>query len=1766
MKSEIIDRILSENSEPLYKIIETVKNNAVFQDVMSNIKEEFFINDSIHGISHNERVALLSCYIGIQEGLDIEELKLVLEAAKYHDIGRGYEGNHGKYSTIIIDRNKEYIFSDLNDNEINIIKALCHGHSVDDSRYEEIAKLYGIRNIDQFKKLLNIVKDADALDRVRLPRFGKFDEKYLRTETAHGMIELAENLFREYRNIQQEIPSEDKIAESKYTFSAELRDQLLFDGENYYLLRSLNKTDIDNLNSGNGIIPKIDDLKTHTVQDVMGQIRMQHRKTNLISMSEDPNIVLTYDKTNLHRFVLIKLSKEKIENSQKAFSAGEYLLGVMDSEIERIAKNAPEKVREILENVDRATSIDEIVRIINGADRQVPTSLVEVEQQYLSNLEQLNQSKKIAKCKVLNYYGLMRGIAHDERGKLLDISEFTRIMRNGYSSSEWLYSGRISQDKIINIPQILIDSLALLKQAEFQGKDKKLLREIEQAVLRLAISEEEINQDDYMLEYSAHNDLKNDLTIDRAYEITNGQISYRDTNMQQIAIRSLAEMTLNKRKIIELLKEKLPNIDIEELLSGTYCINQEMVTKQNNRGNQIGRNINFLISEYGYDFEEKTSRQILESVENLKDEQLNSIISQGVNAQEIRGLLIKTRENDERIQTKKSKTIGSKYIAEAIIEGYNWKKDGNTLTKAEKVLLINTILTNVNTTNKLYKLYDAISHIQVGEKKFTQNDIFGIIINIAIDKKIGDISYNELCQKSKKEIQEILLDNNAKLQTKVLPISVDLLHGNGKEVNRIKKTMHDYYEIPKEIIEMCDIKNLYYAQKIVEEFCEYKSIDDDVVKKALLKSLIMPKSMNKVYANYLSRLVDDVQYEGLSKMEAYSFILNSAIDGSAVEGEKNFSYALLLMNTGFCCQKISEQTKIKKDVSDLTIRKALVKYRKSNINDLIEKAENLKQSEIDNMVDSLIEKNNIKREFFVDSNNELIYKPENICIAYNIVERFCKNKKINDDNITGILLRKVLNSYCFSTKNTGKFSTFLHNMEMCNLSEDEIYETIIALRINEKTDNGYTIRDLYSNNDNIWQKIFENNIDIRTYTNDFSIHKCVAEDIDKDLLIEQIGMPNESLSFEYLKNKAAPNIYLSKMIAEEYCKSNNIEDNRVKRMIMYAVLSNKQLDYVAKGLTNIIDNLLQSGFNKEQINEIIINSAIGEALQFNGKSYSYSTFINNSDGILNKISSENNINLLGKVNLKKLENYYENIEYSQMSLFSYKTNQMETIFISQEEQENIYTELEDLGLNREFIEEKEIRNVYCTRWAVKTYCDKNNITDKDVIGALIFSILDRKVLNKDRTQYLHTLINNLSSMQLEEEELCALIINLGVTNSSMIADVGGYSFNSLLGNSNNCIEKLGDFFGDLRLEVEDKTITMALERFKESALKEVIEKSKNLDETEVEALKDHLSQIGISDEVMKGKSSRNIYISNWIVEQYCDKHEIADIKIKKMFTLAVLDVDSLNESTTYISTLLEKMKIEGLEDDDICGIILNLAGNSMARKTNGISYIGLLQVPNTVADVLKDNNLPSEISEINMATFISESLDEEEKEKMYEKLNELEILKEIQKEKSDNNLYIALWILEKYCSNHDISDNKTKNKILTKILKNKSLNEGGYMTLSTILQSFERIEWNQDEIVEMLVECTKTGKIIIDDNKFTYSQLLRTPYKISESIKGMEHIFSGIERKIDGKDIMEASMELLAKGRGGSQICDDVQADYMRLLDEKTKNNQKEGSEHGELD
>lgn len=1719
MQSKIIERILTENNETLQEIVNVVKDNAIFNDVMNDVKEVYFVDDAIHGKSHNERVALLTCYIGLKEGLNDENLKLVLEAAKYHDIGRGYEGNHGQYSTIIIDRNIEYIFPKLNDNEINVIKALCHGHSVDDRRYEEIARIYGINNIVEFKKMLDIVKDADALDRVRLPRFGKLDENYLRTETAHGMIEITEDLYREYRNIQQEIPTEDKKTESTYTFRTELRNQLLFDGNNYYLLRSLNRSDIDSLNSGNGIIPKIDSADAHTVQDVMSQIRMQHRKTNLISMSEDPNIVLTYDKSNLHRFVLIKLSKEEIENSKRVFSAGEYLLGVMDSEIERIEKNVQEKVREILENVDSATSIEEIVEIINGADRQVPTSLVETEQQYLSSEEQLNQSKIIAKCKVLNYYGLMRGISHDGKGKLVDISGFTQIMRNGFSSSEWLYSGDIAKDKIINIPQILIDSLALLKQAEFQGKNRERLRQIEQEVLSLAVSGTEINQDNYKLEYSPHNDLRNDLTIDIAYEITNGQISYRDTNMQQIAIRSLAEMTLNKRKIIELLKERLPDIDIEALLSNTYCINQEMATRQNNRGSQIGRNINFLISEYGYDFNEETSMQILESVEALTDEQLKSIISQGVNAQEISRLLIKTRENDKRIETTKAKKRSAKYIAEAIVEGYNWKKDKNSLTKKEKELLSKALLRGEKIDDGLYELYEAINKIQIGKNKFTQNDVFAIMINLAIDGKIGEISYSELLRKDMREIQHILLDNSEELQTSVLPISMDLLAGRGKEIDRLKRELIDL-GIDKRFIESKDIKNVYIAKKIVEEYIFERDISTKE-KASLIKAVLNSSLLNKERPTYLKSLVQNMEQTGLNTQEIYGMIINLGVNRNSTN-EVGYSYSVLLNNVNASRESIKDYMKsIHTIVTDGTINKAV--------------SENLNKDEQEQIKSELIQLG-IDEKFL---NSKDI---RNVYVAKQIVEGYDFNRNISKEE-KNVLIKAILNNSLLGKKNTITLISLIQDMEQRGLNTQQIYGMIINLGINGKIieENGYDYTSLLMNRNNCRESIKEYLKSIQTKLTEGTISKVISENLNKneeEILISelvQLGIDDEFIASKHIRN-----LYVAKQIIEGYHFDRDLGKEE-KKALIESILNNSQLNIESQySLATLIQNLEQIWLSTQEIYGMIINLGVsGRATEETG--YSYNELLSNKNNTC-----------------KTIKNYKDRVV---TKVTEGTINRAISDNINEKEQEKLKLELMNLGIDTEFLESRDIRNLYTAKEIVDNYEFEREFTKQEK-ASLIKSILIES-LNIERTYLLSIFIQNMEKEGLKTQEIYGIIINLGV-NGNLVNETG-YGYGNLIHSSDRISQMVRDYKDDITTKVTEGTISKAV--------------SENLNQNEQEKIKSELIQLGIEAELFDAKDIRNVYVAKQIVEVH-DFGRSLGKEEKAALIKSILNSSKLNKGEGYyLIKIIQNLEQIGFSTQEVFGIIINAGIYGTVSNETGYNYTYLIVNSNDIFKNIRQNKNKIKVMVTEGAIDIATSKDLTEKgiHKIKSDLEKYGIDREFIELKDIKNIFEAKRVVEKYDFNRELSE-KEKGALLKAILCNSDLNKKRPKYLTQLIQNLEQIGLNIQDIYAIIINLAVNGKVIAKAG-YSYVNLLRNQNNACNTIAQFkeqiqtevteETIQKAVKKankpkKVKVEDIAKATMELTAKGSGGSKICDDVQADYMRLLDEITNNNQKEGSEQGE--
>ena len=1480
MQAEVLDRIVDEDNVESEKLIEIIKNSSVFFDAMKDVKEKFFVNDIIHGVTHNERVSMLACYIGTKEGLTEQELRLVLEAAKYHDIGRGYEGNHGLYSAILLDRNKEYFFPNFKDEDINIIKALCHGHSVDDIKYEDVARLYSIEDIERFKKLLDVVKDADALDRVRLPRFGKLDEKFLRTETSKGMRIMAEKLFSVYKSYKQKAMDNYFNPVSNYSFSKELKKHLLFDGKNYYLLRSLNKLDVRNLDEGNGIIPKVESSNGHSVLDVLSQVKMQHKNTNMISMSEDPNVVLTYDKKSLQRFVLVRFFREEIENSEKLFSAGEYLLGVMDSEVEKIRVDAPKKVNDVLNDIDNASSLDEIFKVLARDELRISKSLLESEQQSISKEEQLIQSKVIAKCKILNYYGLMRGIVYNDERKLIDISSFSQIMRLGFSSSEWLHVGAISNDRVLNVSQELINVLALLKQAEFQGKDKEALNRIEQEVIRLINLGEGIGIDDFQLKYSNYDTLKNDLSIDKAFDLTSGEISYRDTNMQQIAIRTIAEMTLNKRRIINSLQQRLPDINVSELFSDTYCINNDMVTRQNNRGNQIGRNVSFLISDYGYDFDNDISLQILEKVESLSDEELRNIIVQGIDAKEFPKLLVKTRDKEDRIELSKNKGKNSRYIAEAIVEGYNWKKDSNSLTIKEKELLANALLRGVKKNDEIYRLYSAINKIQIGKSKFTQNEAFAIMINIAIDGKIADVAYSELLKKDLREIQTILLDNKDELQTSVLPISIDMLAGRGRIIDKVTQGLLKI-GVNKEFVNSRDVKNLYIANIIVENYDFGRDISDRE-KVALINSLLKNALFNKERSEAkLVKVVQTLQELGLDEQEMYGFILNCSINGfDQINYGDLIRYSKeTLKNTFFKDVDIDD---MKTTLTEIDMLKAVS----------------------DNLTEEEIEQINVKRkELGLD---ELFDPPiieKNVYVAYEIVEKyFAKNSEveINDDEKNSIV-KNILFHQALQEKRGGYLLTSLMQyVESLGFKEEQVCGIVINLAVNGSVLEdipGMDYKRLLQNNGNTRELFAQNKDKVQYEVKKSTILKARIQgfsDEEKGRVLREYDVigDNEIVVFS--------NVYTIIELINDFSKRRRLDD-KDKDLLLKAILSGKEVKENSL-IINTLQRLENNAFLFEEAEEIIIKLAVENKI-CDLRGYTFRDILGKKDKAKQIFEKRKKFDL--KVDEKTF------IHARQKILRNEKSGETSDIDIKEE--------FSKLGIDSEFLDQIHEKNLVTAKEIVDNYKFNRELKDSEK-AAIIKNILSYDGAGKTGTRYLENLVKTLELINFSKNEIYGIIINYSVPKSSIEK---GVSLKELRNKKKNAIKRLEEMKcngEEVKTEVDEKTIRLMSFDFENEY--GLFVDDKNKDEVYGNA-RQELIELGIEEEFLKDVHPQNIFVGKMLVEG-CNYKEPISLEQKKELVKCILKDSSFSvkKPCYYLYSVIKELATEGLEKSDVYGFLL----------------------------------------------------------------------------------------------------------------------------------------------------------------------------------------------------------------------------------------------------
>jgi hypothetical protein len=153
------------------------------------LKEAYFDHQShLHGINHTYRVMYHVLNIGRLAGLN-HEIKLAFCAAFIHDMARKHDGyciEHGVWAT----KNKFPLFRELfletgvTTEGLRAIKLAVSNHSV---RHE-------IRKDHPFSTTVALLKDADALDRIRIGE-NNLKPEYLRFPVSHTLIDFAKELF-----------------------------------------------------------------------------------------------------------------------------------------------------------------------------------------------------------------------------------------------------------------------------------------------------------------------------------------------------------------------------------------------------------------------------------------------------------------------------------------------------------------------------------------------------------------------------------------------------------------------------------------------------------------------------------------------------------------------------------------------------------------------------------------------------------------------------------------------------------------------------------------------------------------------------------------------------------------------------------------------------------------------------------------------------------------------------------------------------------------------------------------------------------------------------------------------------------------------------------------------------------------------------------------------------------------------------------------------------------------------------------------------------------------------------------------------------------------------------------------------------------------------------------------------------------------------------------------------------------------------------------
>ena len=195
-----IHRLEAFNFEKLSQIMREKGTLQEFEKELKNFEqiERLMQNKTnLHGINHVCRVLFNAYALVTLENVSDEDKKIIIEATKLHDIGRisdGEDTKHGQEGAIKAEKVLEK--EGYTREEIEQICFLIKEHSLSREKNIEDINNLPIELREKYEYTLNILKDADKLDRCRI---GDLDTKRLTTDSAKRLVEISKDNFEQNR-------------------------------------------------------------------------------------------------------------------------------------------------------------------------------------------------------------------------------------------------------------------------------------------------------------------------------------------------------------------------------------------------------------------------------------------------------------------------------------------------------------------------------------------------------------------------------------------------------------------------------------------------------------------------------------------------------------------------------------------------------------------------------------------------------------------------------------------------------------------------------------------------------------------------------------------------------------------------------------------------------------------------------------------------------------------------------------------------------------------------------------------------------------------------------------------------------------------------------------------------------------------------------------------------------------------------------------------------------------------------------------------------------------------------------------------------------------------------------------------------------------------------------------------------------------------------------------------------------------------------------